>query len=200
MKITKGWLVSKKACGEGVFWFENQNQTDTKSVAETLLSEGRFAWANWLITQKMDKANCVKYAIYEAEKVLHIYEEKYPNDDRPKQAILAARRYLKIPSEKNRVAAARAADASADAAAYFAADAADAARAAAHAAARAAAHAAVHTSNAARAAAYFAARAADAAVYASAYSVKIELHKEIIAYGLKLLSQQEGKPRCRDIP
>ena len=32
MKITKEWLISKKACGEGVVWFENQSRTDTNAA------------------------------------------------------------------------------------------------------------------------------------------------------------------------
>jgi hypothetical protein len=216
MKITKEWLRANRACGEGVVWFENQSQTDTKSVVKSLMADGRFSWANWLVTKKMDRANGVKYAIYVAEKVLHIYEEKYPGDDRPRKAISAARRYLKTPSEKNR-AAARDARAAADSAA----DAADfavyaAARAAANVAAEAAARAAARAADAADFAVYAAARAAanvaadaaaraaaraaegaegaDFAVYVAARAAKIELQKKLIIYGLKLLSQQEEKP------
>ena len=61
-------------------------------------------------------------AIQCAEKVLFIFEEKYPNDDRPRKAIEAAKVYLANPTEENRVAAADAADDAGDAA-----DAADAA-------------------------------------------------------------------------
>ena len=66
------------------------------------------------------------FAILCAESVLKYFEDKYPDDDRPRKAIEAAKEYL-----KTKLAAYAAADA-ADAAyaAYAAADAADAARAA----------------------------------------------------------------------
>jgi hypothetical protein len=63
-------------------------------------------------TASDDKQLSVKLAIFCAERVLHIFEEKYPNDDRPRKAIEAA----KNGGDRN----------AADAAAYVAADAADA--------------------------------------------------------------------------
>ena len=92
-----------------------------------------------------------------AKSVLHIYESKYPNDNRPRKAIEAV-----LTGKSDAAAdAAYAADA-ADAAANAAADAADAAYAAAYAAAAADA--------AAYAYAYAAADAADAAADAAAYA------------------------------
>ena len=86
---------------------------------------------------RWQKADSVALAIYSAELVLGIFEKKYPADKRPRQAIAAAKRWLKNPTEKNQgvaAVAAVAADAAA-AASYAAADAA-ASYAAAYAAAR----------------------------------------------------------------
>jgi len=74
---------------------------------------------------------CVSRAIQHAESVLHVFEEEYPEDDRPRKAIEAAKAWLENPSEENQEladAAAAAADAAdtADAAAYAAYAAADA--------------------------------------------------------------------------
>ena len=89
-----------------------------------------------------DKTTSVTMAIYAAEQVLKIYEDKYPNDNRPHDAIKAAKAYLKDSNKKNQDAAAYAANAAANAAAYAAANAAaNAAYAAANAAAYAAANA-----------------------------------------------------------
>ena len=96
--------------------------------------------------QRLFAADC-------AEHVLHIFESKYPNDDRPRKAIEAARQ----PDAAARTAAADAAAHAADAAAYAAAY-----------AARAAARAAADAAAAAYAAAYAARAAADAAAYAAA--------------------------------
>jgi hypothetical protein len=118
-----------------------------------------------------------------AERVLPLYEKRYPNDPRPRKAIEAKRLFLKGGISKEELnealrdaaayatdaAAAYAADAAAYAAAAYAADAAAyaaaAARAAAYAAADAAADAAAYAAAAARADAY---AAADAAAYAAA--------------------------------
>ncbi len=107
------------------------------------------AWTEMRIKKayKWTKEEPVKLAIFSAYSVLDIYEKQYPEDKRPRQAIEAAEKYVKDPSEKNKDAAR---------AAYGAAYAAYAADAAAYAAADAAARAAY-------AAAYAAAEAADAA-------------------------------------
>ena len=104
----------------------------------------------------------VSYAVFAAEQVIDIYEKKYPDDKRPRQAIDAAKACIKNPSVKNK-AAARAAWAAAWAAAGAAAGAAEAA-------------------GAAWAAAGAAAGAAEAAG-AAAWAMK----EKILKYGIKLL-------------
>lgn len=74
------------------------------------------------------KEDSVALAIYAAELVIGIYEERYPNDLRPRSAIEAAKAYLAEPTEEKRAAA------DAACAAAGAADATDAACAASHAA------------------------------------------------------------------
>jgi len=46
----------------------------------------------------------VKWAVSCAKHVLHIFEEKYPNDKRPRKAIEAASNWIKDPSGKNKQA------------------------------------------------------------------------------------------------
>jgi hypothetical protein len=64
------------------------------------------------IKASQDPKEKISLAIQCAEKVLFIFEEKYPEDKRPRQAIEAAKKYLANPTEENEVAAA---DASKDA-------------------------------------------------------------------------------------
>ena len=61
---------------------------------------------------KSDKSNLVKvaFAVLCAEAVIKIYEDKYPNDNRPRKAIDAAKAYLKNPSAHAAHAAYAAAD------------------------------------------------------------------------------------------
>ena len=200
MKVTKKWLKEKRACcsEQDMNRAEKELKGDVKLITDTLLKEDRFNDANWLLTKLMDKNQCIKYAIFAAKQVLHIFEEKYPKDDRPRKAIEAAENYLKDPSENNKKAAYDAAYAAyaAGATAYAAADA--AIYAATHAAtyAAAAAHAATSytvTSYAAAAAhaatsytvTSYAAAAADAA-HAAAHASDVKT--KIIEYGVKILN------------
>ena len=135
MKITKEWLKEKKACSEGVKWFKKQDKTDIDDICRQLLKENHFNWANWTLIHNMTYKQHVSYAVYAAELVLHIFEEKFPDDKRPRIAIEAAKKCIENPPKKNKELAkvAHATDAAADAAA----DAANAAHAT-HAAADAA--------------------------------------------------------------
>ena len=124
-KITEKWLVKKGACEAGVEAFKNQKEKDSLKILKKLIRVKKLDWANWLIVRVMTYKQYVSYAIYGAEKVIGIFEKKYPNDNRPRRAIRAAQKCIKNPSRKNKAAA----DAAATDAAY-AADAADAADAA----------------------------------------------------------------------
>jgi hypothetical protein len=181
MKITKRLLRKLGACEDAYDAFcEHQPLSDPIKVIDKAMELGRFDWANWLVVRLLDKQQRVKYAILCAEEVLPIFEKEYPDDDRPRKAIEAARAWLKNPSSENaRVAAAARAAANA----ASAADAADAAYAAAYAAADAAASAA------ARAAAAYAAAAANAAsaAAANAASAAAKIKTKIINYGKLLL-------------
>ena len=147
MKLSVRILKKHGACVEAVDWVKGRKNKSYKALFSECLAGDHLDWANWMLVRLLNKENKIRYAIYAAEQVIKIYEDKYPGDDRPRNAIQAAKRYLKNPSDEN--------------AAYAAADAADAADAAAYAAR------AVDAARAADAAAY-AARAARAAYTADA--------------------------------
>ena len=140
MKITKDWLKEKNACGEGVKWFLKQKDSEGIDVVKKLIQEDKLDWANWTIVRIMNYKQYVSYAVYAAEQVIDIYEKKYPDDDRPRKAIEAAKKCIENPSKENKAAAYAAADAvyAAAYAAYAAYAAADADAAYAYAAADAA--------------------------------------------------------------
>ena len=121
------------ACREAVEWGEKKygsKEVKELTVLRALIKAEREDWANWLIVRLMNYEQYVSYAVYAAEQVIKIYEEKYPEDDRPRKAIEAAKVCIKAPTDTNKRAAAAAAAAAAFAAAAFAADAATAADAA----------------------------------------------------------------------
>jgi hypothetical protein len=164
-------LVNLGACREARDWARG------KSLAEVWRSCDRADWLLWLCGRMAGqegwptRPQIILVACLCAERALPLFERKYPNDDRARKAIEAARAWANSPTEDRRSAAGGAAYAAAaayaDAAAYAAAAAAYAAAAADAAdAADAAADAAAYAAYAADAAAY-AAYAADVAAYAA---------------------------------
>ena len=177
MNITLEFLKQKEACEEGLDYFKANNleEIEAYKLINKLNEDNKLGWNNWLLSKLFTHENCIKYAIYSAELVLHIFEKKYPDDKRPRLAIKAAKKYLKTPTEKNKEAAAAAA-----ARAAWAAD-----------AARAAGDAAWAAAGAAGDAAWAAAGAAGDAAWAAGDAAYNKLLQNIIDYGAELLKEQE---------
>jgi hypothetical protein len=144
------FLKKLRACKEAVAWVEDRNLTTAWAECE------RGDWMLWLCGKMADKQGwpmrqqVVLAACACAETVLPIFENKYPDDKRPRNAIEAARKWAcgKIDEKELHYAYA-----AADAAAYaYAAD--------AYAAAYAYAADAAYAAYAAYAAAYAASRSA----------------------------------------
>jgi hypothetical protein len=200
-KITARWLKKMGACSSKEDNKRAEKIGDVRGVVKELLKSNRFNDAVWLITRKLDRMECIRYALYCAKKVLPMFEEKYPDDNRPREAVRAAQAYLKNPSEKNQERCRKAA-ANATNAANYAADAADAANAAYYAANAAYYAANVNTANVNTAnvntanvntanvntAAYY---AANAAYYAANVVSGDRIKRQIANYGLKLLYKGE---------
>ncbi len=209
MKITRELLKEKNACYDGVEWVTENGLIGLGAVdfLNKLIESGKLNWASWLIVKLMRRPQYLKYAIYSAEQVIDIFENTYPEDNRPRKAIEAAKKVLDKDTDKNRAAAdaaacaAHATSAAAHAASY-AASVADAAACAAHAtsaAAHAASYAASVASAAACAASYaasvasaaacaaYAADAADAAAYAADCADREEVQLRRLNYGITLL-------------
>ena len=168
MKLSLEILQKHGACSEGVKWYQENGESETvERTVEKLINAtntpNKLNWANWLLSRMLSRKDKIRYAIFAAEQVIEIFEKKYPDDKRPRNAIMAAKKYLKNPSLKNKNAA--------NAAAH-AAYAAYAAYAAAHAAYDAAAYAAYAAASASASAstAYAAADAAADAAYAASYA------------------------------
>ena len=102
---------------------------------KNIIEDDKEVWEKMKIVKayRWTKKDSVELAIYSAELVIGNFEKVYPNDDRPRKAIEAAKNYIKTPTEENRQAAWAAA---------WAAGAAESAARAARAAAEAAAGAA----------------------------------------------------------
>ena len=199
LKVTRKFLTEMGACSDGLkWWMSNCKGLSTENQLIKLVNY-RGDWANWLIVRLFDLEQKRKYAIFAAESVLDIFEKKYPNDKRPRQAIEAAKVVLRSDTLDNRNATAAASSAAyaayASSAAVAAADVAYAAAAAASSAAADVAYAAAAASSAAADVAYAAtayAYASSAADAAAVYAKK-ELQIKIINYGISLLKGKDNE-------
>ena len=116
MDITSKQIKSLKPCKEGLKWYL-KNAKHITDLEELLISINAYdpGWSRWLFTELMDKNQCIQIAIFAADQVLYIFEAQYPDDDRPRRAIEATKRYLKSHNITATYAAADAAAAAADA-------------------------------------------------------------------------------------
>ena len=182
MKLTKEMIEIHRPCSEGLDWY-NENGSD--DLLDTLLKVNKVnpSWARWLYTRLMDKKQRVMIAVFSAEQVLHIFENKYLNDQRPRKAIDAAKKVIELDSKENRSAAAKAARAAYVVAnAIFDDDYVDVATAAAANAAYAAADAAAAK----------AARAAYAATEIDAAADRLKMQELIIYEAVRILENENA--------
>lgn len=173
MLITKRFLQSKSACPKGIVWVEKNCKNQKAITVLKALEKYRWDWANWLIVRVMTRPQYLAYAIFAAEQVIKIYEKECPEDNKPRQAIQAAKAVLKNDVKKNRRQAKKAATAIANIA-YV-----TNVIIAIHATADAAANVANGT--------YVSYGAYAASHAAQATAVTNELRKKILHYGLTLL-------------
>src|ERR1700690_680399 len=117
MNIDKQWLENSGACTDGREWFNNQKEIEVTKVIKALIKENRFEWANWTITRVLSHQKNVLYSCYAAKQSLHSFQKQYPQDKRPRQAILAAIKWTKFPTGLNKLAAESAARSAAGSAA-----------------------------------------------------------------------------------
>ena len=181
MKFTKEQLKSTP-CRKGADLAESLDWDFAKIYDQC----ERGDWLIWLLRNSigLTKEQSSQIAIECAQGVLNLFEEKHPNDNRPRLAIEAASQWLLEPTEKNRNAA------------YAAAVAANAAYAATYAtnAAAFAAYAAYAATHAAAADAY-----ADAAAYAATYADAADAYAAAAAATTEITKQQADMI-CKLIP
>jgi len=71
------------------------------------IQEDKQAWSEMRLIKTWDwtKEDSVALAIYSSELVIKNFEKEYPDDKRPREAIKAAKKWLKNPTEENESAA-----------------------------------------------------------------------------------------------
>ena len=107
--ITNKWIKDNKPCQEAIDWWDKGK--DPIKIIKLLMKEKKYDWANWFIVRVMTYKDYVSCAVFAAEQVIDLYEKEYPDDDKSRKAIEAAKLCIKNPSQENKEAtwAARAA-------------------------------------------------------------------------------------------
>jgi len=98
--ITEKWLNKHDACFAGMAWFLAQPERNSLKVLKALEAAESPLWFYWLATKLMTKRQIVKWAIGCAASTLHIFETQYPEDQRPRKALQAAKAWLRHPSKQ----------------------------------------------------------------------------------------------------
>jgi hypothetical protein len=151
--------------------------------------DDKFCASEMRIVKEIPLTVIQRFTIDCAERTLKNFEEKYPEDRRPREAIEAARRCLEDPTEENRLAARSAARSAAWSAAESAAW--SAAESAAESAAWSAAESAAESAGlAARSAAWSAAESAELAARSAAWSATWSAEKKWQRSHLKKLIKE----------
>ena len=174
-KFTKKYILENSGCydSEDVqkYWPEGVKSI---TLLDILKSEIKLKDKYWFVCKKLlTKKQSVAISVGVSEIVLHLFENKYPEDERPRKAIEAAKKYLNLRNADTAYAAASAAAAYADASAVSAFAAAD-------------------TAYAASAAAYAAAAAAAASAASASADNKTKLTKSLEIYLLKFCGYGEN--------
>jgi len=106
MKLTLKKLEKFDACIEGVEWYKDQGIEDFQEICNRLLKSDYVKdYLIWILPRMMNKKQRVKWAVFCAELVIDNFEKEFPNDDRPRKAIEAAKRYAKHQTQRNKDAA-----------------------------------------------------------------------------------------------
>ena len=108
-KITAKWLTEMNACCSEEEKEEAEKIGDIFQIINILKEKNRLRDVHWLLTNYFNKRQRIKYAIFASEQFIDNFENRYPEDKRPRSAIEAAKAYLKNPCKETENAAASAA-------------------------------------------------------------------------------------------
>lgn len=82
---------------------------EVSDLVEKLIELNKLELANWVIVRALDIVFRIRYGIFAVEQVLPIFEEKYPEDNRPRKAIETVKSYIDNPTVTGKEATAEAA-------------------------------------------------------------------------------------------
>lgn len=115
--VTINFLEGLEACSDSIKAFFKKEFKGKGVRIDRLVrfciasnSDEYLRYGNWILTRCMTHEQRVRYAIFAARQVSHIYSDRYPNSETPCKAIEAARKWLRKPCDETRINAANVAN------------------------------------------------------------------------------------------
>ena len=107
LKLCQSGFHCSKEIQQAFSFVQGEVSAIVKCDGKYLKEDDKEVWQKMTIVKayKWTKKDSVALAIYAAELVIDNYEKEYPNDQRPRNAIKAAKKWLKSPTDKNQAAA-----------------------------------------------------------------------------------------------
>lgn len=101
-----GFHCSKRI-GDAFHHVQGNVLAEVECRGKNLKDDDKEVWEEMRVVRawKWTKIDSVKLAIFTAEQVIDIFEGKYPEDDRPRKAIEAAKNFIKNPCEETQAVA-----------------------------------------------------------------------------------------------
>jgi hypothetical protein len=102
MQITKEFLRSLDPCIDGFEWWCAKYGESVELSEFVKAADENWDYVRWLSVRCLTHKSQVKFAVWCAEQVVHLYTG---HSDTPQKAIDAAKKWIENPSEENREAA-----------------------------------------------------------------------------------------------
>lgn len=100
MRINKQIIEKLKPCQDRFDNFKKHYSDFDDDLKEFILLENiSYSDKVWVFTRLATKMQNVKWSLLCASKVLHLFEEKYPNDKRPRKALEFVENWINNPSD-----------------------------------------------------------------------------------------------------
>jgi hypothetical protein len=130
LKICKVGFHASETPLQAFRYIKGEILAQVKCRGESIIEDDKECWSEMKIIKAYHwtKEDSVELAIFSAELAIDIYEKQYPNDNRPRKTIEAAKNYLKVVKNNGDIESARSAADSAAESAWNAAWSAESAR------------------------------------------------------------------------
>lgn len=133
--INRQWFKEQNACNEFYEWICSQYTADEEiepvevikklinwdeiceiTQQKNLISNFQLHWANRIICEVFTHEQKINYILFAVAQAIQLFEKEHPDDNRPRQAVESAIKYLESPTKENKIKTKEAIEAATEAA------------------------------------------------------------------------------------